>query len=161
MERLMNLVFFVLSMLFFSACKKEKVKGCNDSTAINFNVEAKENDGTCNYLRDKYLGQFEGIKTCQIYASEPAFSFSISPSAENFGRLIINEFPESGASLYANLDFSDSDQIILPNQTIENGLDVSEVSGTGRLSSDSISITYYRTIESGSVDTSIVRAKRM
>jgi hypothetical protein len=75
--------------------------------------------------------------------------------------LIINEFPESGASLYANLDFSDSDQIILPNQTIENGLDVSEVSGTGRLSSDSISIIYYRTIESGAVDTSIVRAKRM
>lgn len=36
----------VLASLAFASCKKE---GCTDSTALNYNVEAQEDDGTCNY----------------------------------------------------------------------------------------------------------------
>jgi len=34
----------LIGMVFFSSCKK---KGCTDSTACNYNAEAKKDDGTC------------------------------------------------------------------------------------------------------------------
>lgn len=154
-----SFLLYVLLIVVFSSCGKEK-RGCTDENAINFDATAESNDGTCTFIRDKYISNYEGIKTCQIYESDSAFVFSISPSAENSGRLNLNEFPESGAMIYANLDFSDSNKLIIPNQTVENGLDVSEVSGKGELSGDSLVITYYRSLESGAVDTSLIRVKR-
>jgi hypothetical protein len=38
------LVSFITMMLIFSACRK---KGCMDSTAINYDVKAKKDDGSC------------------------------------------------------------------------------------------------------------------
>ena len=152
-------LLFAICVLFFTSCKKEK-KGCTDKEAVNYDASAESNDGSCTYIRDKYIGEYEGAKICQIYESDAAFTFSISPSIENAGRLILNEFPESGASIYANLDFSDSNKLIIPNQSLENGLDISEVSGNGMLSADSLIIAYYRSLESGAIDTSLIRVKK-
>ena len=152
------LLFLMTSFLLVSCSKDEK--GCTDKEATNYKESADVSDGTCVYIRDKYIAEYQGLKVCQIYESDPLFIFSISPSPENSGRLNLNEFPESGASIYANLDFSDSDKLIIPNQAIENGLDVSEVSGSGILSGDSLLIIYYRSLESGAIDTSSVRVKR-
>ena len=159
MKKALFITVMICNLLVISACKKDK-KGCIDQDAINFDATANSNDGTCTYIRDKYVGEYEGFKICQIYSSDSAFVFSISPSIENSGRLIMNEFPESGASIYANLDFSDSNKLIIPNQTLENGLDVSEISGNGLLINDSLLITYYRFVEFGGIDTSIIRVKR-
>lgn len=152
-------LLFVIYVLFFTSCKDEK-KGCIDKEAVNYDASAESNDGSCTYIRDKYVGEYAGSKICQIYTSDAAFTFSISPSIENAGRLILNEFPESGASIYANLDFSDSNKLIIPNQNLENGLDISEVSGNGVLSADSLIITYYRSLENGAIDTSLIRVKK-
>jgi hypothetical protein len=152
-------LLFAICVLFFTSCKKEK-KGCTDKEAVNYDAAAESSDGSCSYIRDKYIGEYEGLKICQIYESDAAFVFSISPSIENAGRLTLNEFPESGASIYANLDFSDSNKLIIPNQALENGLDVSEVSGNGLLSGDSLIITYYRSLDTGAIDTSSIRVKK-
>lgn len=154
-----NLLLFGLVLTVFASCGKER-KGCTDANAINFDASAESNDGTCTFIRDKFIGNYEGIKVCQIYASDSAFFFGFSPATENSSRVNLNEFPESGAVIYANLDFSDSNKLIIPNQAVENGLDISEVSGNGQLSGDSLLITYYRSLESGVVDTSWVRVKR-
>lgn len=159
MKKILLGTFMICNLLVISSCRKDK-NGCTDQDAINFDAEADSNDGTCSYIRDKYVGNYEGFKICQIYTSDSAFVFSISPSIENSGRLIMNEFPESGASIYANLDFSDSNKLIIPNQTLENGLDVSEISGNGLLINDSLLITYYRFVEFGGIDTSIIQVKR-
>lgn len=37
---------FLMSILFLMSCKKE---GCTDSNALNFNAEAKKDDGSCTY----------------------------------------------------------------------------------------------------------------
>ena len=159
MKNILIITFLICNVLIFNSCKEDK-KGCNDEDATNFDASAEANDGTCTYIRDKYVGEFEGIKLCQIYSSDSAFGFSISPAIENSGRLILNEFPESGASIYANLDFSNSNKLIIPNQALENGLDVSEISGNGLLTNDSLLITYYRFVEFGGIDTSFVRVTR-
>lgn len=40
---------FILVALIFHSCKKDKIKGCMDLTSINFNSDAEEDDGTCEY----------------------------------------------------------------------------------------------------------------
>ena len=39
--------FFVVITIIFSSCTKEE--GCTDSLAINFNVDAENDDGSCQY----------------------------------------------------------------------------------------------------------------
>lgn len=54
--KLQKLLFLLLISTAMTACcdvfKKNcpKVKGCTDSNAINFNVDAEEDDGSCEYL---------------------------------------------------------------------------------------------------------------
>lgn len=69
------LIIFFSSILFFSACKKE---GCTDSTAINYDSEAKKNSG-CVYER---------ILTIK----EPVI---ISDSAMNTGEIEIRIVPKA------------------------------------------------------------------
>ncbi len=40
---------FILVILSFSSCKKDKVNGCMDPVSINFDPKAEEDDGTCEY----------------------------------------------------------------------------------------------------------------
>ncbi|MCO5259852.1 MAG: hypothetical protein M9916_06880 [Crocinitomicaceae bacterium] len=39
-------VVAIVGLISFNSCKKE---GCTDNTATNFNVEAKKDDGSCQY----------------------------------------------------------------------------------------------------------------
>jgi len=49
--KIKKLIFacMVLCSIAFPSCQKEKVKGCTDSSATNFDSKAEENDGTCKY----------------------------------------------------------------------------------------------------------------
>jgi hypothetical protein len=41
-----KLIVFIFIILFLNSCKQ---KGCNDKSALNYSIAAKENDGSCIY----------------------------------------------------------------------------------------------------------------
>jgi len=151
-------IYFLLVLLSLS-CKKEK-KGCTDAEAINFNSEASSDDGTCTYERDVYIGVYDAIKTCGIFDSDSSMVFQISRSPDAGNRILLEEFPETGGILYANVDLSDVNKIIIPNQTLENALDVSQVSGTVTLSGSSLNLKIYRIDVSNTLDSCSIEATR-
>lgn len=64
-------LFVVLSLLVFSACKKKEiVKGCTNGSAVNYNPEAKYDDGSCHF---------------HYYESDSIESALLSPTHINFG----------------------------------------------------------------------------
>jgi hypothetical protein len=154
-----RIAIYLLLLTISLSCKKEK-KGCTDAGAINYVAEATSDDGTCTYERDVYIGVYDAIKTCGIYSSDSAMVFQISRSPEAANRILLEEFPETGGILYANVDLSDVNKIIIPNQTLENALDISQVSGTGTLSGSALSLSIYRIDQSNSLDTCTIEAIR-
>src|SRR5688572_4667468 len=43
-----QILFLALGSVILTGCKKE---GCTDPTALNYNEEAKKDDGTCTYFQ--------------------------------------------------------------------------------------------------------------
>ena len=45
----LSILTIIISILTFSSCEEDSVMGCTDSTAINYDSSATENDSSCEY----------------------------------------------------------------------------------------------------------------
>lgn len=52
------LLMFIISISY--SCS-EDLPGCTDPTSSSFNADATSDDGSCFYLRDQYIGIYEGF----------------------------------------------------------------------------------------------------
>ncbi len=96
------LVFLSLILVFvLFSCKK---KGCTDLLALNYDNEAAQNDGSCNYQSEHFVGQYSvtdslngGIIPYEWYSRN--YSIEIKQNKNNLSQIIIKNW----ANLHPNL----------------------------------------------------------
>ncbi len=140
------------------SCKKEKIRGCTDSQAQNYQATAESDDGSCRYLRDRYIGDYQGINVCGNTA-DSTFTFSVQPSPDNINRIQLSGIPLSGNFSYADLK-SDPNTFFIPPQLFLSDLDSSNVSGGGNIVGDSLFIQIIWENSSG-IDTCYTKAIKL
>lgn len=52
------------SFFFLQSCDPEPIQGCTDPASLNFDATAEEDDGSCEYEADKFVGSFSGDLVC-------------------------------------------------------------------------------------------------
>ncbi len=62
-KRLWPLLAVIVFVICFTSCD-DPVPGCTDEQSINFNADATEDDGSCMFERDAFLGQYLGEFSC-------------------------------------------------------------------------------------------------
>lgn len=156
MKTRVSLAFISLLFAFgagMSSCKKNNTKGCTDPQATNYSSDADEDNGTCEYERDKFLGSWTGNKTCFLNPLDSVSNISISADPANIRGIVINDFPDNGLSAKATVNTSDPQRIIIPSQTIVNDLDQYNVSGDGIIYLNTMVINYYKIYDVSNIDT--------
>lgn len=143
MKKVLYCVILLTIVISLSeSCKKENVKGCMNSSATNYDVNAEEDNGTCIFERDKFLGNWLGLLANTNNPGIPDttydFPFSITVNQNNYNDVIINDFPVSGAPTSASVNSTNRFALVIPKQNITSGLDSFGISGIGQISDDQI-----------------------
>ncbi|MCB0819340.1 MAG: hypothetical protein KDC13_01860 [Bacteroidetes bacterium] len=144
------LIAFSIGM---GSCRKNKVKGCTDTNATNYSVDAEEDNGTCEYERDKFLGNWDGTKNCVLNPLDSTTVISITRDAANIKGIILNDFPDDGLKANAVVNNSDPDKFVIPSQTIVNDLDQYSLSGDGVVYQNTMVINFLRIYDVSTIDT--------
>jgi hypothetical protein len=144
------LMVFAIGM---SSCRKDKVKGCTDADATNYSPDADENNGTCEYQRDKFLGDWDGTKNCVQNPLDSLTAISIGPQSDDVRGIVLNNFPDDGLTATAVVSTSAADKFVIPSQTIVNALDQYSLSGEGIVYQNTMVINFLKIYDVSNVDT--------
>lgn len=81
-------LIILMSVLLCTSCK-ESIPGCTDATAVNFDMDANENDGSCQFLADILVGEWE-VTSEKVNGVETTFAIRFEFSAN--GSFVLTHF---------------------------------------------------------------------
>lgn len=110
----------LVSGMFIMSCEKEKVKGCTDKEAENYNALAEESDGSCTYARTKFIGSFAGNIMCGFpLNTDSEFQLDISEGLSSKSEVEI-QFKETAIQLPILKGSISGDSITINQDTIKD-----------------------------------------
>jgi hypothetical protein len=141
----------IASMLFIGAstltsCGKE---GCTDVAANNYDADATDDDATCTYDSDQFVGTYAMSDDC---ASEPNpinYTLTITQVSSNKANILVDDLSNFGA-ISAEATVSGS-VFTITNYAFSVGANNYTVNATGTLNGSTLSLVYGITL-SGTTD---------
>ena len=149
--KLSNLAVSGLFLLFtctilLSSCKKEE--GCTDPASENYDPEAKDDDGTCIPITEKFLGTYTVLEECST--DTYTYTMSITDSSSDGFTIVMANFGDFQQAVTATVD---GKFLSIPDQTIiNNSGNISIMSGLGEINGNSLTLTYSYSIDGGVVE---------
>lgn len=124
-----SVLILLVGFLMLTSCNKE---GCTDPLAENYSSDATENDGSCVFPRDKFIGTFSVTETCN--SGNQNYDILISNSAVGTNYININNI--GGFGLNSNATVSGD------NTSFDQTSVGVNFSGTGSISGSTLTISY-------------------
>jgi len=146
---LASLLLFGLSTL--QSCKKE---GCTDSAANNYDEKADEDDGSCTYDRDAFIGSFSSQEACN--SGNFSYTMTIANSSTSKAAIILNNLGDFGQAVTGTVTGT---SLTIASQTITVQGTAVTISGTGALNGNTLTINYTASV-AGVADSCTITAIR-
>ncbi len=133
------LIIIVFTITSTIACGKKK--GCMDKNALNYNADAKEDDGSCKYERDDFLGSWNAVDSVQTPVGTWQVSsrvVTITKNSSTSDKVIVSQIMET-----SNLDATITGKaiVLVPNSGSTSGA-YPITSGNGTVANNIIKIKY-------------------
>jgi hypothetical protein len=153
-KHLISFSFITLTLIGIttSSCKKDKIKGCMNPVATNYSSSVTEDDGSCTFKRDKFIGTYSGSRFCSIVLSDTSMNLQIVADGSEYTKVALNDFPESGSIVKATVNSQDENKLIIAPQEISNDLETYSISGTATYYQGKIILNYFKN-NAGTLDT--------
>ena len=147
MKKIFNffLMMAIATTISLTSCKTD---GCTDPTATNYDDKADNDDGSCTYERDLFLGTYNNIiETCTGVNPSAPYSISITASSTNTVTVNISNFGNVDVTVDGTVSGT---SLSIPSQTFTDSLGTFTLAGNGSTNATGTTLTMtYSYIQDG------------
>lgn len=124
----------IATTISLTSCKTD---GCTDPTATNYDDKADNDDGSCTFERDAFIGTYNNcVDGCVAGAS---FNMTIAAASENTATISISNFAGFGSAYTIKATVSGSSITLMPGSL---GTGITLLSGSGSMIGNILTILY-------------------